>query len=185
VEELLPIAQYIQARYRVGNRMKIRWLSGSQPYDAIIWTPLTLVKHGGIPRKIFLEVTTSTHEYAHIARKMLHETGGSFGAKSIQINKKTRIPESAPYVYTNDEPISDLTLQIIGRLADKAQKHYPANTVLIVNCNANSLILPDEWGDSIRRVESFDIHKSFRELFLIEPVGRHSTTLWGARKQRK
>jgi hypothetical protein len=32
LEELLPIAQYIQARYRTGNRMKIRWLSGSQSY---------------------------------------------------------------------------------------------------------------------------------------------------------
>src|SRR5689334_18068780 len=45
LEELLPIAQYIQARYRTGNRLKIRWLSGSQPYDAIIWTPIAMVRH--------------------------------------------------------------------------------------------------------------------------------------------
>lgn len=36
LEELIPITQYIQARYRVGNRIKVRWLSGSQPYDAVI-----------------------------------------------------------------------------------------------------------------------------------------------------
>ncbi len=49
LEELLPIAQYIQARYRTGNRLKIRWLSGSQSYDAIIWTPLSMAKHTNIP----------------------------------------------------------------------------------------------------------------------------------------
>jgi hypothetical protein len=59
LEELLPIAQYIQARYRTGNRLRIRWLSGSQPYDAIIWTSLSMAKHTNIPRKIFVEVTTS------------------------------------------------------------------------------------------------------------------------------
>ena len=46
LEELLPIAQYIQARYHVGNRLKVRWLSGSRPYDAIIWTPLPMVRNG-------------------------------------------------------------------------------------------------------------------------------------------
>ena len=58
LEELIPITQYIQARYHVGNRMKVRWLSGSQPYDAIIWTPLPMINKGGTPRKITLEVTT-------------------------------------------------------------------------------------------------------------------------------
>lgn len=58
LEELIPITQYIQTRYHVGNRMKVRWLSGSQPYDAIIWTPLPMVDKGGMPRKITIEVTT-------------------------------------------------------------------------------------------------------------------------------
>ena len=60
LEELLPIAQYIQARYRAGNRLKVRWLSGSQPYDAIIWTPLSMAKHTSIPRKIFVEAALCT-----------------------------------------------------------------------------------------------------------------------------
>src|ERR1019366_7780432 len=38
VEELIPIARYVQARYREGRRIKVRWLSGSQPYDAILWS---------------------------------------------------------------------------------------------------------------------------------------------------
>jgi hypothetical protein len=35
IEELIPIARYMQARYREGHRIKVHWFSGSQPYDAI------------------------------------------------------------------------------------------------------------------------------------------------------
>jgi hypothetical protein len=182
LEELLPIAQLIQNRYRVGNRLKIRWLSGSQPYDAIIWTPLAMVKNTNIPRKMFVEVTTSVHENAHIVRKMVHETGGSFGVKGIRRNRKTGVPESEPYVYTNDEGATDLATQIIERLTDKAEKGYPDNTVLIVNCNADGMILADEWGDTVQRVKSAGLHKAFLEVILIEPVGHHFTALWGGRK---
>ncbi len=185
LEELLPIADYIQARYSVGNRMKVRWLNGSQPYDAIIWTPLIMVRNTPMPRKIFLEVTTSAHKNAHLARRLLHENGGSFGAKGIKINKKTRVPDSVPYVNRNGEHISDLATQVIERLADKVQKKYPSNTVLIVNCNADTAILENEWNDAIQQVESTGLHKSFWEVFLVERTGRHFATLWGARKQRR
>ena len=184
MEELLPIAQYIQFKYRAVNRMKVRWLSGSQPYDAIIWAPLEFVKHTHTPRKIFLEVTTSTHEYAHLALKMLHETGGTFGPKSIRPNKKIGVPDSVPYVYSGSERIGDLALQIIGRIADKAEKAYPHNTVLIVNCHADCLILENEWTEAVKVVEGSGVHKSFREVFLTEPVGSHCATLWGSRKRK-
>jgi hypothetical protein len=182
IEELLPIAQYIQFRYGVGNWIKVRWLSGSQPYDALLWSPLLMVQKAGVPRKMFVEVTTSIHENAHIARKMLHEGGFSFGPKSIRINKQTGVPESVPHVNVNDENVSDLTLQIIERLTAKALKGYPANTVLIVNCNADGLIFEDEWNNAIERVKSTQLHKAFREVFLIDPVGRHFSSLWTGRK---
>ncbi len=38
VEELIPIARYVQARYRKGRRIKVRWFGGSQLYDAILWS---------------------------------------------------------------------------------------------------------------------------------------------------
>ncbi len=185
LEELLPIVQYIQARYHAGNRLKIRWLSGSQPYDAIVWTPLKAVIHAGMPRKITLEVTTSTHEFTHVARKQLHETGGSFGPKGITVDKKTRQIISTPYVYDGPEHIRDLASQIIGRLSAKAEKDYPPNTVLIINCETDGLILAEEWSAAIQHVESLGIHKSFREVFLLAPRGHHSASLWGSHKRKK
>ncbi|WP_321477562.1 hypothetical protein [uncultured Paludibaculum sp.] len=185
LEELIPIAQYIQARYRVGNRMKVRWLSGSQPYDAVIWTPLPMVNKGGMPRKITIEVTTSTHQFAHIARKQLHETGGSFGPKGVQIDKATRTSVSKPHVYHGREHISDLALQIVERLTAKAKKEYPPNTVLIINCETDGLIFEDEWKTAIQEVEGLAVHKSFREVFLVASRGNHSACLWGSDKQQQ
>src|SRR5690348_3189352 len=52
IEELLPIAQYVQSRYRLGRRIKVRWLSGSQPFEAILWSAGGLVKHRMAPRKV-------------------------------------------------------------------------------------------------------------------------------------
>lgn len=97
VEELIPVASYVQARYRVGRRIKVRWFSGSQPYDAILWSSGSLVKQRLAPRKLFVEVTTSVHENDYLARRLLHELGGSFGVKGISRHKKAGNIVSKPH----------------------------------------------------------------------------------------
>lgn len=185
VEELIPIARYVQARYREGRRIKVRWLSGSQPYDAILWSSGGLVEHHMAPRKLYVEITTSVHENDHLARRLLHEKGGSFGVKGISRDKKTGDIISKPHVHTNDELATDLASQIIERLKSKSAKPYPPGTVLIVNCFANGLILDSEWDDAIERVKKANVHRAFREVFLIETVMSHSATLYGDRKRRR
>jgi hypothetical protein len=71
IEELLPIASYVLARYRVGRRIRVRWFSGSQPCDAILWSSGGLVEHRMAPRKLFVEVTTSVHKNEYLARLLL------------------------------------------------------------------------------------------------------------------
>ena len=34
LEELLPICKYVQASYRPGRYISVRWVDGDQPYDA-------------------------------------------------------------------------------------------------------------------------------------------------------
>ncbi len=173
----------IQVRYSAGNRLKVRWLDGSQQLDALLWPPLPMVRNAGVPRKIFLEVTTSVHKNAHLSRKMLHEQGGSFGPKSIRVDKKAGTMTSVPYVNRNNEGTEDLVSQILARLEEKRQKKYPANTVLIVNCEIDSLVLGDEWYDAVQWVEAANLHNMLREVVLIESTGRHSATLYGERKR--
>jgi hypothetical protein len=179
IEELIPIASYVQARYRVGRRIKVRWFSGSQPYDAIIWSSGGLVEHRMAPRKLFVEVTTSVHQNEHLARRLLHERGGLFGVKGISRDKKTGDIVSKPHVHTPDELAEDLAAQIIERLRTKSAKEYPPGTALIVNCVANSPILVSEWNDAIERVTKAQLHPAFLEVFLIEPVMSYSATLYG------
>jgi hypothetical protein len=179
IEELIPIARYMQARYREGRRIKVRWSSGSQSYDAILWSSGALVEQGAAPRKLFLEVTSSVHQNEHLARRLLHERGRSFGVKGISRDEKTGEIVSQPHVHTNDELATDLADQILERLKSKRDKHYPPGTVLIVNCVPNSPILDPEWNDAIEQVTKAQARQPFREVFLIETVRSLSTTLYG------
>jgi hypothetical protein len=98
IEELIPIARYLQARYREGRRIKVRWLSGSQPYDAVLWSSGELVKRNIAARKLLVEATTSVHQNNYLARQLLHEGGPVFGVKEIKRDKKTKKIVSTPYV---------------------------------------------------------------------------------------
>lgn len=181
IEELIPLAHYVQARYREGRRIKVRWFSGSQPYDAILLSVGTLVERGTVPRKLFVEITTSVHPNEHLARRLLQERGGSFGVKGISRDKKTGEIISKPHVHSNDDLARDLASQIVERLKSKSDKQYPRKTVLIINCVADGIILDSEWNDAMARVEGARLHTSFREVFLLELVMSHSMTLYGGR----
>lgn len=179
IEELIPIARYVQARYREGRRIKVRWSSGSQSYDAILWSSGDLVRHRLAPRRLLVEVTTSIHQNEYLVRQQVHEQGVSFGAKSIWRDKKTRHIVSEPYVYTNDERGADLVSQILDRLKRKCAKRYPRGTVLIINCVANGLMIDSEWNHAIELVSTAQLHSAFREVFLVEPIRGYSATLYG------
>ncbi len=182
IEELIPIARYVQSGYREGHRIKVRWLSGSQPYDAILWSSGSLVAHRMAPRKTLIEVTTSTHQNAHLLRKLVQKGGIAFGVEGVSRDRKTGEIVSKPLVSKNDEPVAALTCQIIERLKNKGGKAYPPGTVLIINCITNGLILPSEWDDAVNRVTRANLHLPFREVFLLETVMSHSATLFGDRK---
>lgn len=185
IEELIPIARYVQQRYREGRRIKVRWYSGSQPYDAILWSSGILVERGVAPRKIFVEVTTSVHQNEYLARQLLHEQGYAFGVKGILRDKKTRAIISKPHVRTNDELETDLAHQIIERLKKKSAKRYSPGTVLVIRCVPNSLTLEAEWLDAVERVTKANAHSAFREVFLVETGSSFSATLYGNLKRKR
>jgi len=181
VEELLPLARYIQLRYREGRRIKVRWLSGSQQYDAVLWSRGSCVDVGGTPRKTLVEVTQSVHANDRFRRELLDQNGGCFSVKGLYRDGKDII--SKPLVYGGGENANDLAEQIRQRLREKADKPYPPSTVLIINCTTNCLILEDEWKLAVDQVKSFG-PVAFREVFLLDMLGSHSTTLYGRRRRR-
>jgi hypothetical protein len=183
VEELLPLASYIQARYQAGRRIKVRWLSGFQQYDAVLWSSGSLVEHGGAPRRVFVEITTSVHPNEYLVRRLLHQSGGSCGVRGIYRERKTGVIVSRPYVFSGGENAKDLAEQILQRLSAKTSKAYPPATVLIVNCIPNCLILEDEWKDAVEQVTKAGPKVAFREVFLLDMLMSHTTTLYGDRQR--
>jgi len=179
VEELLPLARYVQARYREGRRIKVHWFSGSQPYDAILWSSGSLVNHGETPNQVFVEITTSVHRNDPDRRRVLHERGGSFGVKGIRREDKAIVSE--PHVFSGGENAKDLAAQIISSLTAKDSKTYPSQTVLIINCITDCLILENEWLDAVDRVRKAAREVKFREVFLLDLLMSHATTIYGER----
>ncbi len=184
IEELIPLARYVQARYQEGRRIKVRWLAGSQNHDAVLLSSGEKVKHRVVPKELLVEVTTSYSDNDHLARRQLHEEGMTWGPKSISQDKKTGKTVSKPYVFTNDERALDLAEQILKRIKDKAGKGYPPGTVLIVNCFPSGVLLDDEWDKAMTLVRDAGLHDAFREVFLIELVRSNSATLYGKKAER-
>jgi len=182
VEELLPLARYVQTRYQAGRRIKVRWFGGSQPYDAIIWSSGSLVHRGVAPRKVFLEITTAVHPNDHLLRKRLDEHGGSFGVKGIRREGKETVSE--PHVFSGGENASDLAQQIMRCLDRKAEKKYPPSTVLVINCVPNCMVFEDEWTSAVEHVR-MSTSITFREVFLLDLQGSHSATLYRNRPEKQ
>lgn len=175
IEELIPIARYVQARYREGRRIKVRWYSGSQPFDAILWSSGVFVEKGFAPRKRFVEVTTAPYHNEHLDRRRL-----VFGEEKIPHGSKPSVRG-----HTANQLATELGDQILERLKKKSLKNYAPGTVLLVYCIPDTLILPSEWDDAIEQVRRTQLHRGFREVFLFDTLMANSATLYGDPKRRQ
>ena len=141
-----------------------------------------LVEKGMAKKREHVEVTTAIHEKDHLRRRLLHEQGGTFGVRGISVDKKTKKIISNPVVVNGNEPIDWLASKIRDIIAKKNTIAYPKNTVLIVECHPESLILEWEWNDVVDKLRNPGIEHRFAEVFLYEPVGRLTATLYPLRK---
>lgn len=185
IEELLPIARYIQAIYNHGRQVEVRWKDGNQNYDAYLLFSGALVDIRQAPKNQFVEVTTAVHENDHISRYMLNKDGRVFGAKGIKKHPESGEYASEPYVYTNSELSEDLATRILGRIAAKAKIKYPANTSLIIQCFLDTLFLEDEWDYAIAKVKDDTVDHTFREIFVFDSNHHYAATLYGSAGKNK
>ena len=184
IEELLPIARYIQARYSHGRQIKVRWIGGSQSYDARLLSSGVLVDNCLAPRRHYVEVTTAVHENNYISRHLINKQVPMFGVKGIQKDPQTNNYISRPYVYTNHELSEDLAGKILERIKAKNKIEYPKSTTLIVQCFLDTLFLESEWEYAIQKVKSSEVEHRFYEIFLFDSNHHYSTTLHGNKKKR-
>jgi hypothetical protein len=179
VEEILPLATFVQARYGPGYRLRIRWLGGNQSYDARLRCSGAVVDRMGIPRNQYLEVTTAVHQTEHLVRERINTEGFSFAAVGNRRDQATRKIISVPVVHEHSTHLGDLAALVKARVADKASKlRHPAQTSLLVQCELGVVVLEEEWDEIIQalRAELQTEPNRFREVVLVE-VGKRIATL--------
>jgi hypothetical protein len=177
LEELLPICKYVQASYRPGRYIEVRWVDGNQTYDAEIFQHGAYVSQNYYPAAAHLEVTCIMHPKEYLSRELLETKGGGFGLEGIRRLKSGEI-ESIPVCYSNKEFIESYRKLVLKGIAKKSKMPYPANTTLVVHCTLNTGYMPDEWEELVDRVGEGLPESSFREIYLYDPVCHYSRSLY-------
>jgi hypothetical protein len=177
LEELLPICTYVQANYRPGLYISVRWIDGRQTYDAEIEQTGAHVSESSYPAKAFVEVTSAVHPNEYLSRELLDTVGFAFGLDGLRRLENGSI-ESVPVSHTNRNFIDKFSSLVLGQVAKKEAKRYPQNTTLIVQCTLNLPYMPDEWADLVARIGDRLPPSQFREVYLCDPMGRYSHTIF-------
>ena len=173
LEELLPICKYVQAKYRIGRYISIRWVDGSQTYDAEVFQRGSYVSENYYPEKGYLEVTCTMHANEYLSRELLETKGVAYGLDGMRRLKGGEI-ESIPVSFKNQEHVKSYSKILLKQIAKKAKKPYPKNTILVVRCTLNILYTPDEWDALIGQIKAALPVSSFREIYLYDHICQFS-----------
>ncbi len=176
LEEILPICKYVLASYRPGRYMSVRWVNGSQGFDAELVQRGAYVCENFYPASAFLEVTCSMHPNEYLIRESLETQGFAFGVNGVRRLKNGTIQSNA-VGYTNREFIETDATLILKRIAEKSRLTYPENTILIVECTPSMPYFSDEWEDLIGRVSSALPKTQFFEIYIYDTVGQYSRSV--------
>ena len=178
VEELIPVAKYIQDHYSYGRQLKVKWKNGSQNYDAELYSSGFFVEHEEAPQHCYIEVTTAVHKNDHILRNLIHEGEGRFTVKGVKKDSLKKKYISEVYLYDGYEHVIDLADQILKRIIAKNEKNYPDNTVLIIRCCTDTLICDYEWEAAIHKVKKEKVQCRFKEVFVFDSNHRYTSTIY-------
>lgn len=176
LEELLPICRYIQTYYRPGRYISVRWVNGSQSFDAELYQKGDYISLGYCEPRAYLEATCAMHENEHWIWKLLGQNRPAFAPEGIR-KERGKPVESEPVVFSNHEHVSRFAPIIASAIQKKAQIDYPEDTSLVVECYLNSLYMPDEWRVLIQEVEDLLSAVPFREVLVVDGATERATPL--------
>jgi hypothetical protein len=176
VGELLPVCRYVQTHYRLGRYISVRWMDGSQSFDAELHQYGGLVEQGYYAPLAYLEATCAMHENEHWIRCLLSEGKVAYAPEGISAIKGKSL-ESRPVVFTNGEHITSFAPFICDIVSKKASINYPIETSLVVQCYLNSLYTPNEWRDLIIEVEHQLPPLAFKEVLLFDSASERPASL--------
>jgi hypothetical protein len=178
IEELLPICKYVQSKYRAGRYISVRWVNGSQQFDAEVTQTGAYVEHEFFPATAHLEVTCVMHPTDYLSRELLDKMGSAFGLDGLRRLNSGEI-ESKPVSYLNQEFVQSYSKLVVKQIEKKASIAYPLETTLIVQCALNRLYMPKEWEALVNEIRNKQPEHRFREIFMYDMTSEYSCSLWG------
>jgi hypothetical protein len=176
LEELLPICRYIQTYYRTGRYISVRWINGGQTYDAELKQCGDYVDLGYFPNQAYLEATCAMHSNEHLVWRLLSEGRTACAPEGIT-SERGRPVQSPPVVFTNFEHVDSFLPLILQRIYSKADKPYPENTSLLIQCYLNSLYTASDWRCLVSRVQQALPRHPFIDIFLVDAATQRSSSL--------
>jgi hypothetical protein len=172
IEELLPISRYVQYRYRTGLYIGVRWLNGVQSFDAELTLSGGYVDQGYFPRCLFVEVTQAMHANDYLARQMLDRQGFVFGMEGVRrLNlpgQKNGQIVSEPVGRNGNDFVLRFGKIVLDAISKKTLKKYPENTILIVECQLDTIYMDDEWELLVETVGRNLPPNRFREIYVFD-----------------
>ena len=97
----------------------------------------------------------------------------AFAPEGVKKTKDgTRVCE--PVSFSNFEHVENFVPIVVDSIEKKANKNYPENTSLIVQCFLNSLYTSDEWGLLISKVRENVKQHPFKELLIYDGLNQKS-----------
>jgi len=151
MEEVLPLANFIQDQYTAGRHLRVTWFGRDQPGDALIRVEGSNAEHDHLPREQTVEVTCVRHESLHLAYENLNTQGWSDAPEALARQKGKIVAN--PEARSKYEAICDLARRVVCRIVEKAAKKYPSDTTLVVECHVTTILSRDEWVEVCRLVE--------------------------------
>lgn len=181
LEELIPICRYVQTYYRAGRYISVRWVNGSQTFDAELHQRGDYIAKGYYSPLAYLEATSAMHENEHWSWKLTNKGEVAFAPEGIDASRGTPL-QSRPVVFTDEEHVKKFAPIVISSIRRKCEIAYPGNTSLVVQCHLNSLYTADDWRLLVAEVERELQASPFREVLLFDGTTQRTTALSIARQ---
>jgi hypothetical protein len=181
LEELLPIARYVQTHYSAGRYISVCWRSGSQQFDAEVTQRGEYVAQGYFEKNGYLEVTLAVHENEYLLRERVNTKGFAFGAQGLTAHgskgSNDRDVASEVVVYREGEFVIDMARMVLRSICNKIAKPYAEHTTLVVVCTLTMCCRDDEWYDIVKAVRATLPKHRFDAIWMLESVTGHNATL--------
>ena len=156
IEEVLPLSALLKHLEIPSRPVRCKYEKDSAPYDATLRFGGYEVKHGFIPRQLFVEVTTAVPPTAHLRRELLNRDGFAYAGPGIVLKgskgKGDRKLSSRAVAVDGGANLTEAIELTVKRIRAKSSKTYPQPCLLLVNLEPERPLRVTEWSEYVAGV---------------------------------